>query len=368
VLDVATSRAGELLNAKHCSVYIRDREQAELKLVASLDVDLIGLRIKEGEGLAGRVIVSGHSLAIDDYARWEGRAPLFDDKNFGPSAGTPLKWQNTVIGAFSLSRVKGAERFTNADLDFLEQIAGEVAIAIHQTTLFEEVQEGQRRLQVLSHRLIDAQEDERKRLARELHDQIGQALTAVQISLQTLQSANNNGSEKLIEDSLAIIDEAIEQVHDLSLDLRPSLLDEVGLVAALRWYVGRVASRAGLEHGFKAYDLDTRLAPEVETACFRIAQEALTNVLRHAAATNVSVEIASSDSDLHLLVQDNGVGFDVRSALSRTGLGASLGLQGMQERAAAIGGSLDITSNLRRGTKVQATLLKRPQSQCNEQG
>jgi PAS domain S-box-containing protein len=360
VLDVATRRAAELLSADYCSVYIRDREQAELNLVASLDDDLIGLRVKEGEGLAGRVVVSGDSQAIDDYSRWHGRASIFDDKSFGPSLGAPLKWQHTVIGAISLSRKKGSERFTNADLEFLEQIAAEVAIAIHQTTLFEEVQEGQRRLQVLSHRLIDAQEAERKRLARELHDQIGQALTAVQISLQTLQSSTRDSSAKLLEDSLAIIDEALEQVHDLSLDLRPSLLDDLGLVAALRWYVGRVASRAGLVHGFKSDDLDTRLAPEVETACFRIAQEALTNVLRHASATNVSVEITSGNSDLRLLVRDNGVGFDVRSALSRTGLSASLGLQGMQERAAAIGGSVDIESKLRRGTRVQATLLIKP--------
>ena len=112
-------------------------------------------------------------------------------------------------------------------------------------------------------------------------------------------------------------------------------------------------------HGFKA-DVATRLAPEVETACFRIAQEALTNVLRHASATNVSVEIIYGNADLRLLVRDNGVGFDVRTALSRTGLSASLGLQGMQERAAAIGGSVDIKSELRCGTKVQATLLLKP--------
>src|SRR4030095_909528 len=141
----------------------------------------------------------------------------------------------------------------------LEQIAAEVAIAIHQTTLFEEVQEGQRRLQVLSHRLIDAQEAERKRLARELHDQIGQALTAVQISLQRMQPSIQDGSGKLLEDSLVIIDEAIQQVHDLSLDLRPSLLDDLGLVAALRWYVDRVVQRVGIIRCFTADALEARL-------------------------------------------------------------------------------------------------------------
>lgn len=358
VLDVVTRRAAELLNAYHCSVYIRDRERGELNLVASLDSELIGLRLREGEGLAGRVALLGHAQAIADYRNWEGRALMFDPKRFGPALSAPLKWQQTVIGAISLVRKRGEEPFSLEDSHFLEQIAADAAIAIHQATLFEEVQEGQRRLQVLSHRLIDAQEAERKRLARELHDQIGQALTAVQISLQSLQNAPGiNAAGGLLEESLAIIDDALQQVHDLSLDLRPSLLDDLGLVATLRWYVGRVASRAGLVHGFKADDLDTRLAPEVETACFRIAQEALTNVLRHASATNVSVEITYANSDLRLLVRDNGVGFDVRAAMGRTGLNASLGLQGMQERAAAVGGSVDIKSKLRRGTKVQATFL-----------
>jgi PAS domain S-box-containing protein len=357
VLEVVTHRAAELLNAYHCSVYIRDRERADLNLVASLDSEMIGLRLKEGEGLAGRVALLGHAQAIDDYMNWEGRALVFEPKRFGPALSAPLKWQQIVTGAISLVRKQGEEPFSFEDSHFLEQIAADAAIAIHQATLFEEVQEGHKRLQVLSHRLIDAHEAERKRLARELHDQIGQALTAVQISLQTLQSSTHDSSAKLLDDSLAIIDEAIEQVHDLSLDLRPSLLDDLGLVAALRWYVGRVASRAGLVHEFKADDLDTRLAPEVETACFRIAQEALTNVLRHASATNVSVEITCANSDLRLFVRDNGVGFDARTAMSRTGLSASLGFQGMQERAAAVGGSVDIKSKLRRGTEVQATFL-----------
>lgn len=159
----------------------------------------------------------------------------------------------------------------------MKQLAAEAAIAIHQATLFDEVQESQRRLQVLSHRLLDAQEAERNRLSRELHDQIGQALTAAQISLQILQSSCGGASASPLDDCLTIIDDALQQVHDLSLDLRPSLLDDLGLVAALRWYVDRVASRAVLVRCFEADVLETRLAPHFETACFRIPQEALTN-------------------------------------------------------------------------------------------
>jgi signal transduction histidine kinase len=265
-----------------------------------------------------------------------------------------LKWQQTVIGAVSLSRKRGEETFTEADSRLLEQLAAEAAIAIHQAMLFEEVQKGQKRLQVLSHRLIDAQEAERTRLARELHDQIGQALTAVQISIQSLLSSPQSNSASLVEDCLAIIDEALQQAHDLALDLRPSLLDDLGLAAALRWYVDRVASRAGLVRCFDADSLGARQPPEVETACFRIAQEALTNVLRHAHARTVWVHVKDGRAGLQLIVRDDGVGFDVREAMHRTGRAASLGLQGMQERAAALGGTVDIESELGNGAEVRA--------------
>ena len=352
ILEVVTQRAAELLDASHCSTYILDRDGAALTLVASMDSKLVGTRLEPGEGLAGRALATGEAQIVDDYRVWQGRSRLFDTKDFGPSMTAPLKWQQTVIGAISLSRERGAQRFTDEDIRLLEQLAAEAAIAIHQATLFDEVQESQRRLQVLSHRLIDAQEAERKRLARELHDQIGQSLTAVQISLQTLQSAPEGTAVGRFDDCLSVIDDALQQIHDLSLDLRPSLLDDLGLVAALRWYVDRVASRAGLDRCFNADVLDVRVSPQVETACFRIAQEALTNVLRHAQAATVWVRVNQRDSGLQLVVRDDGVGFDVRNTMSRTGVDVSLGLQGMQERAAAVGGNVDIVSNVGNGVEV----------------
>jgi PAS domain S-box-containing protein len=355
ILEVVTRRAAELLDASHCNTFIRERDEAALTLVASLESKFIGLRLEEGEGLAGLALITGESQGVDDYSKWQGRAHVFDAEGFGPSIAAPLKWQQTVIGAISLSRKRGEERFTGEDSRLLKQLAAEAAIAIHQATLFDEAQENQRRLQILSRRLIDAQEAERKRLSRELHDQIGQALTAVQISLQVLQSPCDGTSASPLNDCLAIIDDALQQVHDLSLDLRPSLLDDLGLVAALRWYVDRVASRAGLVRCFEADVLETRLAPQIETACFRIAQEALTNVLRHAHAATVWVQVTQRDSGLQLVVQDDGVGFDVRTAMSRTGVNASLGLQGMQERAAALGGIVDIKSQHGNGVEVLAS-------------
>jgi signal transduction histidine kinase len=264
-----------------------------------------------------------------------------------------LKWQQVVIGAITVARELGEDPFTQEDANFLEQIAAQAAIAIHQATLFEEVQDAHKRLQVLAHSLIDAQEAERKKLARELHDRIGQALTAVQINLQGVTSSSE-GAYRLAE-SLTIVEDTLKQAHDLSLELRPSLLDDLGLVAALRWYVDRLANRSKLLRCFNADLLDTRLAPEIETACFRIAQEALTNVTRHAQATTIWVQLKAGDSDLQLIIKDDGKGFHVRKVLSLNGPNMSLGLQGMRERASALGGSVEIMSAPGQGTKVRTT-------------
>src|SRR6266571_4296930 len=367
VLDVVTRRAAELLNASYCCIYTRDSEQADLDLVAALDGELIGLRLNEGEALAGQAVLTGEVQTVADYSEWQGRFSLFEGKGHGPALAAPLKWQQTVIGAICLSRKRGEEPFTGDDSKFFEQIAAEAAIAIHQATLFEEVEESRRRLQVLSHRLIDAQEAERKRLARELHDQIGQALTAVQISLQTLRpSLKSAFAAERVEENLAVIEDALGQVHDLSLELRPSLLDDLGLVAALRWYVERVASRARLLRCFNADSIETRVSPEIETACFRIAQEALTNVMRHSNASAILVQLKRSDQTLQLTIRDDGSGFTVADALNRTGPEASLGLQGMRERAVAVGGAVEIESAPSRGTEVRASFPLVEKIQCSE--
>jgi PAS domain S-box-containing protein len=356
VLDVVTRRAAELLNASYCCIYIHAREQAELNLVAALDGELIGLHLREGEGLAGQAVLTGETQVVADYGEWEGRASLFEGKEFGPALAVPLKRQQTAIGAVCLSRKRAQQPFTEDDSSFFGQIAAEAAIAIHQATLFEEVKESRQRLQVLSHRLIDAQEAERKRLARELHDQIGQALTAVQIGLQTLRPSLERISDaRRLEEGLAGIEDALRRVHDLSLDLRPSLLDDLGLEAALRWYVDRVAGSAGLAGCFNADLIETRLVPEIETACFRIAQEAITNVLRHSNARAIWVRLEQCDHALQLAIRDDGSGFKVSDALSRTGPNASLGLQGMRERAIAVGGVVEIESAPGEGTEVRAS-------------
>jgi signal transduction histidine kinase len=211
------------------------------------------------------------------------------------------------------------------------------------------------RLQSLSRRLLDAQESERRRIARELHDGIGQAITAAQLNLRVLQR-RPDGAElgRLLEENIGMLGEVLQDVRHLSLDLRPPLLDDLGLVATLEWYTMQQARRAGLHAEVRAEVDEGRIHPTLETACFRLAQEAVTNVIRHAHAQTLQVELHQENDELHLLVRDDGVGFDVEAMRQPGARATSLGLLGMEERATLIGGGIEFQSAPRRGTEVHA--------------
>lgn len=216
-------------------------------------------------------------------------------------------------------------------------------------------QRATQKLQVLSHRLVEVQESERRHIARELHDEIGQSLTVAEMNLQAaLQSPGQETVTRKLQESIQAVERVLSQVQDLSLNLRPSMLDDLGLEPAVRWYVQRQAALLGVKPEFRADKLERRLDPLVETECFRVAQEALTNVVRHSRATALSVELRKEDDHLHLSVKDNGQGFDVSAQRSGAVGGDSLGLLSMEERAALVGGRLELKSAPGRGTEVHA--------------
>ncbi|MCA1577576.1 MAG: PAS domain S-box protein [Acidobacteria bacterium] len=208
-----------------------------------------------------------------------------------------------------------------------------------------------------SRRLLEAQEAERRRISLELHDQVGQILTAVKMNLHALRKAYNSPEFLTsIEENLNVIDEAVDQVRDLSVDLRPLLLDDFGLVVAVRWYLDRQARNSGVAVEFSSHSLtdDDRFPAALETACFRIMQEGVTNIIRHARATRLVVGLERTGSELLLVIGDNGSGFDVKQMRSASGA-PTLGLRGMEERAQAVGGTLTIDSAPGLGTQVCAS-------------
>lgn len=211
------------------------------------------------------------------------------------------------------------------------------------------------RLQNLSTRLLEAQETERRRIARELHDQIGQDLSVIKINLQTMQRLPGSAVvSPHVDETLRVVEGVLQTARNLSVELRPSMLDDLGLAAALRWYLDRQAQRAGITLQFTVDMLQVRINPTIETACFRLAQEALTNVLRHANAHHVQVLLQQSETELELRILDDGQGFDVEAARTRAARGDSFGLLGMEERALLAGGGLEIISTPGQGTTVIA--------------
>jgi signal transduction histidine kinase len=204
---------------------------------------------------------------------------------------------------------------------------------------------------LVSQRILEAREDERRRIAKGLHEDLGQTLTALRLNLQRLSPRDD---ASLVAESLSLVDDSLARVRALSVELRPSVLDDLGLGAAVEWYAKRSAERAGymvvVDNG-----LDSARLPEmIETAGFRIIQQALTNIARHANARRVMITLARDPHELELTVNDDGAGFDVAGAKARAEAGESLGLLDMRETASLAGGTLSLTSSVGRGATVRA--------------
>jgi len=207
--------------------------------------------------------------------------------------------------------------------------------------------------QQLVQQLLAVQEAERRHLARELHDEVMQTLTALQMSLDLLAGGQPTIPSTLTT-SMALVDDLMEQIRTLSLELRPTVLDELGLAPALEWYCRRQVPKLGLQPHYTCDPALPRPSPAIETACFRVVQEAVTNVAKHAGATEVWIDLRYETDALHLTIRDQGVGFNVRTNPQQVAQDAGVGLRGMMERMQLIGGRLDIRSTPGRGTEIHA--------------
>jgi signal transduction histidine kinase len=201
--------------------------------------------------------------------------------------------------------------------------------------------------------LVTAQEEERRRIARELHDQLGQQLTALKLGLQSLQDAPHGCSSGLAQQLQDIVDGLGRAVHHLAWELRPTALDDLGLHTALLHYVERWSEHSNIEVDFQSIGLESHRVPShIETTIYRIVQEALTNVLKHAKAERVSLILERHNDHMLAIVEDDGCGFDAEAMMTSSHAERYLGLLGMQERAALVGGTLHLESAPGKGTTV----------------
>jgi PAS domain S-box-containing protein len=280
----------------------------------------------------------------------------------GAAAGETVRQSHRLVDPIGNERVfdfiATPVKDDRGSVDFLAARSRDVTERVRAE---EALRRSRQRSQELSRRLIEAQEQERSHIARELHDHVGQALTAVKLNLETIERGGDDRAIfERVSDSRNIVVELLEEVRTLALELRPPMLDDLGLVAALRWYTNRQAERAGLGMEFRAPDSPVQLEDEVASACFRVAQEAITNVVKHANAQRLSVQLSREEDDLVLTVRDDGIGFDANALSEGPPDRASMGTIGMQERVFLVGGRLSIESQPGKGTTVQARFpLKR---------
>ncbi|HTY37401.1 MAG TPA: PAS domain-containing protein [Bacteroidota bacterium] len=306
-----------------------------------------------------RILKTGEGLLISEIEPEKANQVIDPPflKYFQSFLAVPLRVEGRVTGICTLFRSEPGQSYTPDDHVLLQDLADRAALITQNARLFKQVEIGRERYEALSRRLMDAQEDERRSLARELHDELGQQLTAIKFALDNLnQQVRDPQNAERISAASSMVDELLQRGRAIALDLRPSLLDEFGLASALRWYVKRQAEVARLEWSVNAEIGRRRYTNDIETACFRIAQEAVTNVLRYAHASHLVAELKEIDEHLHLYVRDDGRGFDVARAKSAATSGKSFGIINMEERASMLGGSLEITSTQAKGTEIHVRL------------
>lgn len=209
------------------------------------------------------------------------------------------------------------------------------------------------RLQDLSRRLVEVQEEERRHLACELHDEVGQILTGLRLMLRRAAGMGPDAMNSLLEEARGVLDQLLERVRGLSFDLRPAALDQLGLVPGLLTLFEAYENQTGIQVHFRHQGVESRFAPEVETAAYRTVQEALTNVARHAAVAGVAVRLWAAPETLSIQIEDRGRGLDSQAALTRSRAG---GLAGMRERVSLLGGKFAIEARPGMGTRISATL------------
>ena len=228
----------------------------------------------------------------------------------------------------------------------------------HHSELLEQSRHMQEQLRLLSRQLLSAQEEERKMISRELHDQIAQTLTGINVrlaSLKTEDTLNNKDLQKKISSTQRLVEKSVDIVHRFARELRPAVLDDLGLVPALHSFMKSFATRTGVRPSLTAFAAVEQLDTAKRTVLYRVAQEALTNVGRHAQASRVDVSIQKLRGDVRMEIKDNGKSFNVERTLHANG-GKRLGLLGMRERLEMVGGSFSVESAPGNGTTIQAQI------------
>jgi len=352
ILPKVLKTAQELLGADAGVIALLDRERnlIHYPYLSNLPQELSQVTVPREEGLSGQVLATGRPVIIADYQNYPAAIPAFAQAGVASVAGVPMMSGNQLYGALLVGSLNEAKSFSDRDVAILAGVGRQAGIAIENAYLYEN-------MRFYTRQITRAQEDERKRIAREIHDDTIQALIGISRCIEALATSSERkqltwDTIQRIEELEALTDNVIRGVRRFSQDLRPSTLDDLGLLPTLEGLTTDMTERDGIPAELQIMGEKRRLSPEVELTLFRIAQEALNNIRKHAQATQVALTVQFTDDAVQVTIQDNGKGFTPPAFAGGLAALGKLGLMGMYERARLLGGTLVMQSKPGQGATV----------------
>lgn len=318
------------------------------------------VHLRPGEGIAGKAAQTGRIVLVEDV----NREPIGDCagiEGIRSFVVVPLQAKGKVQGVLNIAS-DTPRRFDKRDMHLLHSVGDLLGMAIEHTRLHGQLKKGRERYRQLARQVIMAAEEERRRIARELHDETSQTLTGLALNLQVLiQTAETAGIQDpefktRLKKTQALAVQIHKEVARLIADLRPSALDTLGLVPALRQYAENNLSGLGIQVSFEFQGVEGTLPPEVEVGLFRWAQGAIGNIVQHSQAKQAAISLRREGNELVLCIQDDGTGFDVSGITQVEPTGRGAGLFGMKERVRILGGNCSVQSQPGQGTVATARI------------
>jgi PAS domain S-box-containing protein len=373
ILQEVAQKVAQIFTFDATQILLLNERRDEVRLTVSYQIDdafSFGPKVfKLGQGISGHAAADGQPVVvenIDTDPRYEQLTHYRSAKKIGQkfAASFPIKYEGETVGVITCVG-RPPRRLTDHEMRLIASMSSQVAVAVVNARYFAETLEQASQLRSLASHLETIREQERTRISRELHDELGQALTSLKFDVAWINARLDGMAEPLsnrLAAMLQALDSTLRQVRKISAQLRPDILDKLGLSAAMEWQLQEFRQRTGINYHFSSYPADIRLDENASVALFRIMQEALTNVARHSQASRVTIVLEQQPGDIHLRIDDDGIGIDE----ARIYNGQSLGLLGMRERAASLGGDVTFQRNNARGTCVTSHLPVEPQRETRD--